>query len=54
SLDGKVLIQQKLQTGNTKTAQQKMEIAHLSNGTYLLTAIDEKGKIQTEKVIISK
>lgn len=54
SIEGKVLIQEKLQAGNAKMTQQRMNVANLPNGTYLLTAIDEKGKVKTEKVIISR
>lgn len=53
-LEGKILRQQKLQAGGAKTAQQKINVAGLANGIYLLTAIDEKGNIETEKVIISR
>ena len=53
-LEGKLLRQQKLQVGQAKTAQQKMDVAALASGIYLLTVIDEKGNIKTEKVIISR
>lgn len=39
SMEEKVLMQEKLQTSNAKTAQQRMHVANLPNGTYLLRAI---------------
>lgn len=54
SLEGNVLKQEKLQAGQSKTARQKMDVATLAGGIYLLTAIDQKGNIKTEKVIIER
>lgn len=53
SMEGKVIKQEKWQTGQAKSVQQKMVVAGLTGGVYLLTATDEKGNMQTEKVIIA-
>lgn len=54
SLEGKVLRQEKLQMNLSKTARQQMDVATLAGGIYLLTALDQKGNIKTEKVIIER
>ena len=53
NLQGKMLKQEKIQTGNAKYAQQKMNVSNIANGTYFLILIDEKGNRQTQKVIIA-
>ena len=54
SLQGKTLKQEKMQTGALKYVQQQMNVAGLASGTYFLVVIDEKGKRQTEKVIVAR
>ena len=54
SLEGKVLKQGKLQMNLSKTARQQIDVATLAGGIYLLTAIDQIGNINTEKVIIER
>ncbi len=53
SLEGKVLKEEKLYAGSSKSPQQKINVASLASGVYFLTAIDEKGNMQSEKVIIA-
>ena len=52
-VEGKVLKQEKIQTTFIKYTQQ-INVADITNGIYFLTVIDEKGKRQTEKVIIHR
>ncbi len=52
NLQGKVLQQYKLQSGNAKGMQQQLNVAGISSGTYFITAVDEKGNRQTSKLVI--
>ena len=53
NLQGKMIKQEKIETGNAKYAQQQMKVSDIASGTYFLTVIDEKGNRQTQKVIIA-
>ncbi len=50
--EGRILQQQKLQAVSAKYAPQQMNVSGYVNGPYLVTAIDEKGIRQTEKLVI--
>ncbi|HEY6977307.1 MAG TPA: MopE-related protein, partial [Chitinophagaceae bacterium] len=52
--DGKMVKQQKLQAISAKFTQQQLNVADLTAGIYFLIVTDEKGKRQTEKIIVSK
>lgn len=52
TLEGKVLKQEKVQMSALKSAQQQIDVSGFANGMYFINIIDEKGKIQTEKLII--
>ncbi|HNP24789.1 MAG TPA: T9SS type A sorting domain-containing protein, partial [Panacibacter sp.] len=54
SLEGKMLVQQKLQMSPSITAQQTMDVSMVAGGVYLLTIIDQKGTARSEKVIIER
>ncbi len=54
NLQGKMLKQEKMQTGVLKYIQQQINVAGIASGTYFFVVIDEKGKRKTEKVIISR
>jgi len=54
SIDGRILHQQKLHILSAKSVQQQMNVASYSNGTYLVTVVDEKGNRQTEKLVIDR
>jgi len=54
NLQGKVMMQEKIQTGYSKYAQQQFNIGDVASGVYFLNVIDEKGDRQTEKVIVAK
>lgn len=54
SLEGRVLMRQKLLMSQSLTAQQKMDVSTLSSGIYLLTVTDQQGNVKTEKVIIER
>ncbi|MEP6683170.1 MAG: choice-of-anchor tandem repeat GloVer-containing protein [Parafilimonas sp.] len=51
---GQILQQIKLQTSSAKLMQQQININDYANGTYLITAIDEKGNRQTKQLIINR
>jgi hypothetical protein len=53
-LQGKVLKQEKMQTGILTYAQQQINVRSMASGTYILTVTDEEGNRQTEKVIIAR
>lgn len=52
STDGRIVKQEKLSFVSEKMALQKMSVTGFATGTYLLMVIDDKGNIQTEKVVI--
>jgi uncharacterized repeat protein (TIGR03803 family) len=54
NLQGKIMLQGKMQTGFTKYAQQQLNIGNVASGVYFLTVIDENGNRQTEKVVIAR
>lgn len=54
NLQGKVLMQERVQTGDAKFVRQRLSIGNLTNGVYLLVATDGKGNRRTEKVIIAR
>ncbi len=54
SIQGKIINQEKIQTGNAKYTQQQMNISDIASGTYFLVVIDEKGNRKTNKVIITR
>ncbi len=49
---GKVMQVYKLQSGNAKTIQQQLNVAGIGSGTYFITARDEKGNKQTQKLVV--
>ncbi|HRI21375.1 MAG TPA: Calx-beta domain-containing protein, partial [Panacibacter sp.] len=51
-LEGKLLKQEKIQTSSLTTMQHSMNVSAIANGAYFVTIIDEKGKRQTEKLIV--
>ena len=54
SFDGRILQQQKLKMGSSKLTHQQINVTSYANGAYLVTAIDEKGNRQTEKLVINR
>ncbi len=52
--EGRILQQQKLQAITSKFEQQPIDISTYTNGSYLVTVIDEKGNRQTEKLVIRR
>ncbi len=54
NLQGKTLKQEKMQAGVLKYIQQQINVTGIASGTYFLVVIDEKGKRQTEKVIVAR
>lgn len=50
-INGKVLKSINIQAGNVK-AMQQFNVAEIANGTYMITATDEKGNKQTVKVVV--
>jgi len=54
NLQGKVMMQEKVQTGFTKYAQRQLNIGNVASGVYFLTVMDKKGNRQTEKVVIAR
>jgi uncharacterized repeat protein (TIGR03803 family) len=52
--DGRILQQQKLNVASAKLMQQQINVGSYANGTYLVTAIDEKGNRQTESLIVDR
>jgi hypothetical protein len=53
SLDGKLLKVQKIQAASVKGAETSFMIADLSGGIYLVTVIDDKGTMHTEKLVVA-
>jgi len=54
SSDGGIIQQQKLSLVSAKLMQQQINVGSYANGTYLVTAIDEKGKRQTERLVVDR
>ena len=54
SSDGRILQQQKLNVVSAKLMQQQINVGSYANGTYLVTAIDEKGNRQTERLVVDR
>ena len=54
NIEGKVLIQNKMQITSGSPVQQRINVAELPGGIYLLTVIDEKRDTHTTKVIIAR
>jgi hypothetical protein len=54
NLNGKVLMQQKMQAGDTKYVRQQLDIENITSGVYLLIVIDKKGNRQSEKIVIAR
>ena len=54
NIEGKVLIQNKIQITSGNPVQQRLNVAELPSGIYLLTVIDEKRDTHTAKVIIAR
>ena len=54
NIQGKALMQEKMETTHSSYAQHQLDVGNIAGGTYLLVVIDEKGNRQTEKVIISR
>ncbi len=52
--DGQILQQIKLQASSAKLMQQQISINNYVNGFYLITAVDEKGNLQTKQLIINR
>jgi uncharacterized repeat protein (TIGR03803 family) len=53
-INGRSLLQRKVQTSPTKFAQQQINVVHYANGVYFITVSDEKGNRQTKKLIIAR
>ncbi len=54
SNDGRILQQQKLNVASAKLTQLQINVGSYANGTYLVTAIDEKGNRRTERLVVDK
>jgi hypothetical protein len=54
NFQGKVITQDKRQTGYSQYSKQKLEIRDVASGVYFLVVIDDKGNRQTQKVIIAR
>jgi guanyl-specific ribonuclease Sa len=53
NLDGKALLEKKLDMQSSVVTQEQLNVRTFTTGLYLLTAINENGDRQTEKVIIA-
>ncbi|HEX5151701.1 MAG TPA: Calx-beta domain-containing protein [Parafilimonas sp.] len=53
SLEGKQLLQKKLQVTPSKYAQEPIDVSRFASGVYLVTIIDEHGNIKTEKLVVA-
>lgn len=52
TLEGKVIMRDKMNTATFKTAQQKIDVANIPNGVYIVTATDQQGNRQTAKLVV--
>lgn len=54
SLEGKPLLQRKVQLGAAKLPQESIDVSRLAMGIYMVMIVDESGNIKTERLVIQR
>jgi hypothetical protein len=53
-LEGKKLVEKKVQTSMTKLSETILDVSHYADGVYFITVIDDKGISSTQKLVIGR
>jgi len=53
-MEGKRLREKKVQASMAKLNQTTLDVSHYANGVYFITVFDDKGNVQTEKLVITR
>ena len=52
NLEGKQLLQRKVQLTSLKFLQEQLDVSRLPSGIYIIAVIDEQGRKKTERLVV--